>query len=97
MAKKLNRTRADRALNILVPAELKQALNDSARKYNVNAADIVRVSVRTMLPVLEALWNAQQDVMNELVRRCEGHFRKRHSTFESDEVQEAKQGEGPCW
>ncbi len=96
MPKRLNRIRADRALNILIPSELKQALDDSARKYNVNVADIVRVSVRTMLPVLGALWNAQQEVMNELVTRCEGHFRKRHSTFEPEEDYDAKQGGGPC-
>lgn len=96
MPRKLNRTRADRALNIHVPAELKEALDDSARKYNVNVADIVRVAVRTMLPVLEALWNAQQDVMNEMVMRSEGHFRKRHSTFELEEDYDAKQGGGPC-
>ncbi len=96
MPRKLTRTRADRALNILVPAELKEALDNSARKYNVNVADIVRVAVRTMLPVLGALWNAQQDVLNELVMRSEGHFRKRHTTFDLDKDYDAKQGGGPC-
>ncbi len=96
MPRKQIRVRTDRALNILIAAELKQALEESASRYNVNVADIVRVSVRTMLPVLEALWNAQQAVMNELVTRCEGHFRKRHSTLEIDEDYDAKQGGGPC-
>lgn len=84
------------SLNVMVTAELKCALDEAARKYNVNMADIVRLSIRTMLPVLAALWQSQQVVLDELVARSEGHFRKRHTTFDEAEDYEPKQGSGPC-
>lgn len=90
------RKRYDNTLNITIPSDLKRNLNSVARKCNVNMADLVRVSIRVMLPLLEAVWKAKQEMLDEVVRRCEGHFRQRHDTLDSDDDYGTKQGGGPC-
>lgn len=91
------RRKNDCALNILISSELKTALNDAARTYGVNVADLVRVSVRAMLPVLAAMASSQDIIVNELIGHLGGSMRKRHDILDSiDENHVSKQGRGPC-
>ncbi|MBK7090326.1 MAG: ribbon-helix-helix protein, CopG family [bacterium] len=90
------RKRFDNTLNITIPSEMKRSLNSLARECDVNMADLVRVSIRIMLPVLEAVWKAKKEMMDEMVRRGEGHFRQRHDTLDCDDDYGTKQGGGPC-
>lgn len=76
------RRRNDVALNIFITAELKEALHDASRRYGVNVADVVRIAVRAMLPVLDAMIASQDIVVNELIGHLGGTMRKRHDTFD---------------
>lgn len=78
----IQRRKNDSALNIHITLELKRALNDAARKYGVNVADLVRISVRAMLPVLDAMLATQDIVVNELIGHLGGTLRKRHDTLD---------------
>lgn len=90
------RRQCDNTMNFAISSHLKRRLNSAARKYNVNMADLVRESIQIMLPVLEAMWKAKQEMLDEMVRRGEGHFRKRHSILDADDDYGTKQGGGPC-
>ncbi|MGB5105428.1 MAG: hypothetical protein WBP29_11485 [Candidatus Zixiibacteriota bacterium] len=91
------RRKNDSALNIFITSELKAALNQAARQYGVNVADLVRISVRAMLPVLAAMASAQEIIVNELIGHLGGSMRKRHDTLDPIEIDyDSKQGRGPC-
>lgn len=80
------RRKNDVALNIFITAELKAALHDASRRYGVNVADVVRIAVRAMLPVLDAMIASQDIVVNELIGHLGGTMRKRHETFDLSEA-----------
>ncbi len=66
------------ALNFFVTSEMKEALQSAARAQGINVADLVRLSLRAMLPLFEALGQTQEILLKELIERQAGQFRKRH-------------------
>ena len=97
-----SRHRADNALNFMITSELKSELISTARQCGVNATDLVRLSLRAMLPVISALEQGRALLIAELLIPKTRKLRKRHLGLEEDvsaplsgEAQESRQGSGP--
>jgi hypothetical protein len=85
MNAKKTATRADNALNFMVTAELKEALQATARRCGVNVTDLVRLSLRAMLPVFDSLAESREMLITELFTSEKRRLRKRHIGIDDEE------------
>jgi hypothetical protein len=77
--------RADNALNFMITAELKEALQSTARRCGVNVTDLVRLSLRAMLPVFNSLAQSRELLVSELLIPERRSLRKRHIGIDDEE------------
>ena len=70
--------RADNALNFMITNDLKIALQATAQLCDVNVTDLVRLSLRAMLPVLNSLAQSRELLLSELLTPETRKLRKRH-------------------
>jgi len=60
MDKKMSKLRGEHCINIFVSYELKERINQLAKKYDRTMADIVRTLIKVGIPVLEGLSEAEE-------------------------------------
>lgn len=84
--------RPDNALSLTISAELKSALLASARVCGVNAADLVRLSLRATLPVIDVLAQSRAMLITELLTPETRKLRKRHLGLDDDDEGSRKNG-----
>ncbi len=55
----------DHPLNIYVSKELKQALEELARRHDRTLATVVRSLLRIGIPLLEGIWQGEERMLND--------------------------------
>ena len=57
--------RGEHSINVFVSYEIKEKINELARKYDKTIADVVRAILKLGIPMMECLSEAEERIMRE--------------------------------
>jgi len=67
-SEQIKKLRGEHCLNIFISYELKKRITELAEKYDRTVADIVRILLRTGIPIMEALSKAEEEMMKDYIQ-----------------------------
>lgn len=66
--KRPKRNRADHSLNVFVTYDLKERLQELAKKYDRTTSDMIRAVLRIGIPMMEGLSEAEEVMVREYIQ-----------------------------
>lgn len=68
--KPVRKIRGEHSISIYLSYEIKSRLDQLTERYDRTLADIVRILIKTGIPIMEGLSQAEEEMMREYIQLC---------------------------